>query len=332
MPQSSKKRSAMRPGGRSQVIRHSRPGPEITKKAQINRLTRVSNDPVEINKATGAGKCIVRLSTGDFTYRAIPFGVRSSVDLGADSYALMGGGYMVTLAALSKYISDIRLEVNGGPLQEWDTDELITVNDFYDFKFHGGFTGFHFPGEEMYDSQKMRDLFALGTANLRSLKLILKQTNLFDSDTMDIVCVPHYVQEARPATFVTRTQPILHTFSGVGKHTYNELPTGDDIQSIWVIGDGISHLKLEVDGETLIDGHIDDYKAYLRSVNRDNSPLDDQWFIDFQAEGEATALAALDLPGEVRRGAKVKVTLTTTQAETPVKFITNHVGTYHKVR
>lgn len=332
MQQNQKQSAARNRGVRGRQVRVSRPNAQVTQAAQLGRLTRVTDEPIEVNKNGQNGRSVVRLDTGPYTYRAIPFGVRSEVDLGTDSYPLVGGGFQVRLDALSKYISEVRLEANGAPMQEWDVDELNTINDFYDLKFHGGFSGFHFPGEEMFTNQRHRDLFALGTANLKNLKLVLRQTSLFDPATMDIVCQPHFVKQARPATFVNTTEVVSHTFTGVGKHTFKDLPDGDDMQAIWIKGEGISHVKLEVDGVLLIDTHISGYKSYLHSVNRDKDSLDNNWLIDFMAEGEPTALAALDLPAELRRGADVKLELTTTNASTPVKFITVHVGPYHKVR
>jgi hypothetical protein len=314
-----------------QRIEVARPGNEITQNAQLSRFTRINSEPVDVIKSGQNGRTVVKLDTGEYTYRAIPFAIHSDVDLGADTYSKMGGGYIVENSAISKYISEIRLEANGAPMQEWDTEELRTVNDFYDLKFSGGFMGFHFPGEEMYTRQAHRDLFALGTDNLRGLKLTLRQTGLFDPDTMDIVCVPHFVKQRRSATFVTTTETISKTFSGVGKHTIRDLPDSDDIQSIFIKGDGISHIKLEVNGVLMHDCHIGEYKAYLKSVNRDKGALDNQFFIDFMAEGEPTALAAAD-GGKSRAKDGIKLEITTTQAETPVKFIVSHVGPYKAVR
>lgn len=308
----------------------SRPGQQIIQASQLHKLTRVTADPVEINKTTANGRAIVRLATGDYTYRAIPFGIKSDVDLGADSYAIKGGGFMVKLDALSKYITDVTLELDNNPLIDLTIDELATINDFYGFKFSEGLQGFHFPGEEMYDSQKLRDTFALGTANLKQVKLILKTTNLFDPGTMDIVCAPHYVMQPRPASFVTKINRQYASLAQ-GRTTYTDLPVHDDIAWLWIKGDKISHCKLEVDGAVLFDGHIGLQKGYLRSVNRDKAALDGQFFFDFHAEGEAVSLAALVGDGQRRRGAKIKLTLDTTEA-TSVEFLVGNVGTYQKVR
>ena len=250
-----------------------------------------------------------------------------------DTFQIVGGVHVVLDDKIYKYIENVKLVANGATMQDYSTQELLAKNEFHGLDLGRGEIGFHLPGENMYREQKFRDLLALGTSNLRGLKVILKQTALFDNATMHVQSTPHYVMQERPATYVLTTERVVKTFSGVGKHTFIDLPDGDDIQFIWMIGNGISDVMLEVDGEALIDCSLNQYKGYLTSVGRNNSALmSNQWFIDFHAEGEPMSLAALDQPVEVRRGARIKIDLTTTNAETEIQFVVGHVGPYQKVR
>ncbi len=317
---------------RVRAVRVARPSAEIIQNSQLGRMTRVSAEPTTVNQANGAGQTIVELATGSFAYRCIPFRIVSDVEIVGDTVPTVTGKHVVTLDKVSKYVTNVRLDANGSPMLELTTDELLARNAYQGLELSIGETGFHFPGYGVFEGQRVRDLLSLGTKNLSQLKLILQQTGAFDAATMKIESAPHWVNESRWATFVTTNQINTTTFSGAGQHTYQNLPSGDDMQSVWVKGDGISRIKIEVDKELLIDADLETYAAYLRSMGKDPAAFGDQFYIDFQPEGEPTALAALDQEADIRRGARVKVTLTTTNATTPVKFITTHVGAYHKIR
>ncbi len=317
---------------RVRAVRVARPSPEIIQNSQVGRMTRVTSEAATVNQANGAGQTIVELATGSFVYRCIPFRIVCDAEIVGDTVQMINGKHVVTLDKVSKYVTDVRLDANGSPMLELTTEELISRNAYQGLELSIGETGFHFPGYGVFEGQRPRDLLSLGTKNLTQLKLILQQTGLFDAANMRIESTPHWVNDSRWATFVTTNQINTSTFSGVGLHTYQNLPAGDDMQSVWIKGAGISHVKVEVDKELLIDADIETYAAYLRSMGKDPAAFGDQFYIDFQAEGEPTALAALDQEADIRRGARVKVTLTTTNENTAVKFITTHVGPYHKIR
>ncbi len=317
---------------RVRAVRVAKPSAEIKQNSRITRMTRVSSEPATVNQANGAGQTIVEFATGSFVYRCLPFRIVSDVEIVGDTVPTVTGKHVVTLDKIANYVTDVRLDANGSPMLELKTEELIARNAYQGLELSIGETGFHFPGNSVFDDKEARDLLALGTQNLTQVKLILQQTGSFDAATMKIESAPHWVNESRWATFVNTNQINSTTFSGAGAHTYQNLPSGDDMQSVWVKGAGISHIKIEVDKELFIDADLETYGAYLRSMGKDPAAFGDQFYIDFQPEGMPTALAALDQPADIRRNARVKVTLTTTNATTPVKFITTHVGAYHKIR
>ncbi len=316
-------------GGRK--IRVAQPSPEFLSQARLRRHTRVNTRPVEIQMNLAGGRSQIKLDTGPQTYRAIPFMITNDVAIAGET-TLTDGLHVVDTAFISKYISNAKLSANGAPMQDLSVDELIQRNAFHGQSFGNGVTGFHFPGPNMYHSVKVRDAFALGTANMRALKLELTQTAAFNPVTMEIRCVPHYVLEARPTGFVTTTERVTESFAAIGKHTFTDLTDADDMENFWLIGSGITDLKVEVDGEVLIDCNRHEYNAMLIADGRDPAAVGDNWFVDFHSDGEPRSLAALDLPAELRRGAAVKIDLTTTAANTAVEFLTTHAGLYKNIR
>ena len=179
----------------------------------------------------------------------------------------------------------------------------------------------------------MGDAFALGTKGWRSLSLELKtKQDFFDENTMEIVLMPHTVDRVVNAGFVVVTERLNKTFYGQGKHSYMALPVGDDIKDIWIMGDGIQHLRLDIDGETLYDMDQAQYEAYLIEKGRNVAALNGNWFLDIHAERDPRSIAALDRKGERQRDARIKLTVTTTQEVTPVEFLLTNADIYSKIR
>jgi hypothetical protein len=88
---------------------------------------------------------------------------------------------------------------------------------------------------------------------------------------------------------------------------------------------------MEVDGDILFDMDRATYESYLISNGRNVSALGSNWYIDFHAEGEPRSLSALDRVHELRRGAHIKLDLTTSNQETPVEFAMTKSGLYRKI-
>ncbi|MBV1863006.1 MAG: hypothetical protein KUG74_01100 [Rhodobacteraceae bacterium] len=326
-----RKRTANPNRPRNRRIRTAMPSPEEVKGTRLPRHTRVNGRVIEIAQNLAGGKSQVRLETGSPTYRAIPFSIVSDAEIVGETTEV-AGRHIVDTAFISKYVDNVALLANGAPMQDLTTDELIMRNNFHDQDFGEGVTGFHFPGENMYLSPAVRDTFALGTRGMRGLKLELSQTAAFNATTMQVKCMPNYVLMPRKTGFVNTTERVIQSFGAVGKHTFTDLPDSDDLQNFWLIGAGITDLKVEVDGEVLIDCNRHEYNAYLLSEGRFPAAVGDNWFIDLHSSGEARSLAALDLPAETRRGAKVKIDLTTTVADTEVQFLATHAGLYQNIR
>jgi len=312
-------------------IRMTMPGREAQQKARLTQPTRINTDPVTSHQGTAGGWTQIMLETGNYTYRALTFGIRCTASLVGITTEVQGE-HWVDQEHLVDYISDVRLSANGTPITEITIGELIDVNNFHEQEMGSQMAAILFPGEGLYHNDRIVDAYALGTKGLRDLKLELRQKAAFDSATMEIDCVPHFVKLTKAPGFVTTTERMTKQLGAAGKHTFRDLPDGDDIRSIYIIADGVQHVKLEVDKEVLYDMSKAQYDAYLIMNGRDPDALAGKWFLDIHAEGDARSLAALDRPREVRRGATIKLEITTLNANTEVVFLVTHAGIYAKVR
>jgi hypothetical protein len=317
--------------GDENIIRTSHPSGKVQKNFALYRPTRIAPDYVSASLGNKSGYQTYQLAVGQTTYRAITFAVVSTVAI-AGKTQVIGGKHFVLLSALAEFIEEVRIVANGTDLQRLSCSELMRRNTYHAQTLGPAFTGFHFPGENMYHNRMLMDAYALGTLGFRSLSFEAKLSPVFDNNTMEVVCVPHVVDYPKQVGFTYTTERINKTFSGAGKHTYKDIPVADDIKDIWIQGDGITHLKFEVDGDIMFDMDRATYESYLTSNGKDISSLNGNWMIDFHAEGDPRSLAALDRVGEVRRGANIKLDITTTQGETPVEFLITNAGLYRNIR
>lgn len=314
---------------RAPPIRQSGTGKQALNWADIWRPTRIDNTVGQIHMNT-AGKAIITYPTGDYVYRALPFYITSDSEIVGDTTQI-GGVHVINTDKVKNYIWQVRLMINGSPLHELTVEELQMRNGFHDIDFDIGQVGFQFPGD-IYYQDKHRDAFSLGTANVNSLTMELAQTANFNAGTMQIHTSPWFVRDSKPIAFTHKTERVSHTFAAAGKHTFMDIPVADAIKDIWIKGAGITAIKLVVDGKTMFDCTRMEYRSMLIANGRLPNAVGDNWFIDFHHDGQPVSLAALDLPHEVRRGAKIKLDITTTSADTQVDFIITQSGYYADIR
>lgn len=316
---------------RNRKVQTATPSQPMLKRGDLRRMTRVIPDTAIANTQLANGRSHITVECGVWTYTALPVVIISDVEIAGET-RLFAGRHIVKTEHFSKYVSSIDLRINQQLMQTWDVDLLIQKNDYNDAGLYDGFVGIVFSNPNMYDDKRVADLFALGTGNLKQVKLELVQTSAFDSTTMRIESRPHAVNERKPALFTHRTVYSPWQVHSSGWHEYTDLPTGDDIQSILVNGEGITDAVLEVDGQIIFEGSLSDHFNYLLMNGKDPAAWGEKFYFDFHAEGEPTSLAALDLPAQVARGAKIKLKLKMSQPTTEVIFQTTHAGRLVDIR
>lgn len=314
------------------VINTSQPSRKATRKFALPRPTRIIPDYVRATRGVKSGYETFELERGDVTYRALTFGIKSAASIAGITTAT-GGIHMIKVEHLSTYLGEARVVANGTQMQALHVSELITRNAFHGNTFGPVFTGFAYPGENMYWDRGLVDAYALGTMGMKSLSLEIKLEAAFDNDTMELIVMPHAVDIARGPGFTFTTERLNTVWTGAGKHTYMQLPIAEDIKDVWIMADGIERVKMTVDSDILFDMSRFEYEAFLTTNGRDVSVLGGQWFLDFHIEGDARSLAALDRPAELRRDARVKLEVVTSDpVNTPVEFLITHAGIYNKIR
>lgn len=313
------------------VIRTSIPNIDEANTFMLRRPTRIAASYISATLGNKSGYTTFNVERGDATYRALTWGIRCTAAI-VDVTVNIAGVHYVQRDKLSTYLGQVRTVANGSIMQEFSMAELTTYNKFHDIAYGPVFDGFAYPGDNLYSDRAMSDAFALGTKNFRSLTLEIQQKAAFDAATMEIVVVPHVVDKPMHAYFCNTTERLSTTWTGVGLHTYLDLPVNDDLRNIWIIADGVQHVKLEIDGDIMFDMDRAQYEAYLSHHGRDTAALGGSWLLDFHAEAEPRSLSALDLPDERRRDARYKLTVTTTQDVTPVQFVLQNADLYKQIR
>lgn len=313
------------------VIRTSVPAQKKAATLRLPRLTRITDQYVDATVGTQAGFSTFKLETGDVTYRAITWGIVCTGEIVGVTLPRDGKHYM-RAEKLKDYIGEVRLTANGTDMQSLSQEELETRNSYKGITFGPHYTGFAFPGSNAYELRQWLDAFALGTQGMKNLVLGLKATADFDPATMEIVCMPHAVDMQKPVGFTFTTDRSNQTFASAGTHTYYDLPIGDDVADIWVKGEGISHIRLEVDGDVLFDMDRMQYESYLIANGRNPQVLGGEWFLDVHCEGSPRSIAALDRAAERKRDARIKLELTTRNASTNVEFLVTHADLYARIR
>ena len=310
---------------RSQKIPHAGPSNKLRNQGDLHRIPRIIPDNAFETTQLSGGRSYIDITTGPWTYMSLPVVIVSDVAIAGETYR-KGGQHIVKTQHFSKYVSSMALRVNAQILLDYHVDELIKKNDYEDAGMLDGFVGFVFTNYRKYNDQRVADLFALGTGNLRNVKVEMLQTSAFDSATMKIECRPIAVHERKPALYLKRSETLPFTFNGAGQHLVSTIGVGDDIESIFIDAEGITRIELEADGVKQIDGSLADVQNYLLMAGKDPSAFGNKFFIDFHALGVPTSLAAMSTPEQVSRGARIKLKITTTQANTEVVVRTNYAG------
>ncbi len=313
------------------VIRTSHPSAKGTKNLRLPRLTRISDSYVNATLGNKSGFATYSLTVGDATYRSVTWAIKTTAGVPGVTNSVAGVHYIKN-ELLSDYLDQVRIVPNGSELFGMSQAELLKRNAFHGISYGPLFTGFAFPGEGQYDQQRITDAYALGTKGMRSLTLELQLKAEFDPDTMEVVVVPHVVDIPKWPGLVLSNERQNVTFTGAGKHTYWDLPIGDDIKDLWIQGANIQRIVMNVDGDQMFDMDRASYEAFLVQTGRDPSVLDGDWYIDFHADGVARSLAALDFENERKRDARIKLDVYTNGSTTPVEFLVTHADYYNKIR
>ncbi len=312
-------------------IRSTQPARGPIQRSKLSRLTRVTDMYFEPSIGVANGWTTINCEVGDVTYRAILWSIKCKAAIEGVTVTKDGLHYVIR-SKLKDYISEVKLDVNGTDFVDRTQSELNRLNDMQTHQLGPVSSGFLFPGDKTYTSEAIDDVYALGTLGLKYLRLKLKLTDAWDADNMEIMPMAWAVDQPRAPSFMLRNEKTNTTFAGVGKHTYRDLPISDDIRALWIMGGGISHITIKVDGDELFSGDRFQYESFLIEKGRNVLPAQDDWYFDMHAEGIARSIAALDTAAERQRDARIELELKTTTDSTPVVFDVTTSDLFAKLR
>ena len=193
----------------------------------------VSDDLLSIGSRLSGGVIEVNFPTGDYVYRGLATmvqGTEKTVVTGVTATNLMAfggdGWHYVKSAYLGKLFSRVRLEADGIEIFDFDSWERFIQYirmfgwDGRDTDTHE-FLGFGWPNV-FRDGAAVEALYALGTANIRDLRMKLYTTSDWKSE-MELRMPVWYSPVRRNAAHVISRQTYNRTLATAGKHAIDDI-------------------------------------------------------------------------------------------------------------
>lgn len=316
---------------RTGQIRTSGVNPEQARNLRVGAHFRFDENLPTISNQYADGTAVIDFPVGLYTYRAFGLRIENSVAIAGETISEMGV-FRLNSANLSKYVASIALEINGKIEQEYTAAELIDFNELMNWDVRDGIHWLCFGSPGFFKEDLHEDAYLLGTANIRSVRLLVKLQTAWLA-TMKLIVATEYAPVARPIGYIVTHRQQRYSFSASGEQTISDIPHGIDLAAIWVRalnGKRLDAYGLRVDDQQMFDCSIPAAMALGALWGKDTSQLAaGNLFIDFWREGDANkGLAALAQMQQVRRNADIRLTLNFGEAAAEIKLITFHCGLY----
>ena len=306
----------------------------------------VSDDLVSVSQPLSNGVIEVDMPTGDYVYRGLAMliqGAKTTAITGVTAPNLMTPGddqrSYVKEEHFGKLISRITLEADG--IEVWDFESYTEFEQYLRMfgwdaaGSHWAFLGFGWPNV-FRDGSPAEALYALGTQNIRDLRLKVQTTDLWKSE-MKLRMPIWYAPVRQPATQVISRQTWRRTLATAGRHVIDDVridkriwrliittPAGKPVsdyrveigdiewQSGTVVQNAIEAVKLSPPFGTQIAAGA--FRTGTGALNAVGSVIDLR--VDMDREG--LAIAPLTSQAQRRRDDRLKIELTTLKANTEV--------------
>ncbi len=331
------------------TFRATPPGGEFARRfdRKLPDYVNVSDDLLSIGSRLSGGVIEVDFPTGDFVYRGLAImieGKATSAITGVTAPNLMAQGedgrHYVKSGQFGKLISRVRLEADGIEIFDFESWQRF-VEFLRMFGWDGrnddlhDFLGFGWPNV-FRDGSPVEALYALGTNNIRDLRLKIYTSNLWKSE-MQLRIPVWYAPVRQNAAQVISRQTWSRTLATAGKHVIDDIRIDKRIWRIVVttnqakkitdyrveVGDiewqagravvnQIEALKLSPPWGTQT--HVGPYRNYTGALTGVGACLDLR--VDMEREG--LAIAPLTSEAQRRRDDRLKIELETASAGTEV--------------
>lgn len=201
---------------------------------RIPDLTHWDDKPVKVGQKLSNGQIEIDFSTGDFFYRAFMLKVEAANNTTIGSLTAAqsvtraeDNRWYVRSERFDNLFERIRLTVDGIDLwdfESWVEFEQFLAMNYWQFRPEDPVVYIGFGGPYTFaDHLPLRELFGLGTANLRDVKLTLYTTPQYE-DGMKLLCYAGYSPVRENSRRVITREVYKTTFATSGKHIFRDLP------------------------------------------------------------------------------------------------------------
>lgn len=318
-------------GGQPFSIPVSGVGPEQARRLRVPQHFRYDNSLATISNQYGDGWAVIDMPVGNYCYRQFNLSVTNTVPI-ASVTGLVGGRNIVFTADLATYINRVQIEIDGKVEQDFFISELIDFNKLMNWDMRNGLVNLCFGSPGWFKSDLEEDAYLLGTANLRSVRILVQLKAAWLS-TMRLNCGCEFAQVMRPVGYLVTMRRTRYSTNAAGYSTVSDLPHGIDMAAIWVRSInaiGVNNVQLDVDTETVFMGHLSEFQNLAQIWGKDylSLPVADIW-LDFWREQDAgKGLASLSLLQQIRRNAQIRLSLDFAATGAEYYVLTFHCGPY----
>lgn len=302
-------------------------GKELAARASTERHISKIRDVFSVSPAYSDGTATMDLKTGKYTYENLQFMIRSAAEIVGDTFAVDGKHYVST-GKLDKYISRVRLEIDGVVERDLPMDLLVKFNEMDGYDVLAGVAWMVFGGPHQFDDKRVEDVYALGTNNVRDLRILVDLTTDWVDGSMFVEGMAEYTSTNRPITHLRTVKSKKESATGAGQFTITGLPIHSDIGAIHVLGDNILSAELIIDDVEVMS--IGNYQllGFNRLYGNDPLALGNGMTFDFMRSKEISkALKSLERADQRKRNADIKIILEMAGAA-ELTVITDQVGRY----
>lgn len=303
-------------------------GGELGKKLRVPVINRFQTNLATVSGQYSDGTATAEFPVGAYTYQLFQLGVKSNAAIGGDTIT-KNGEHFVNTAALSKYIEEVTLVIDGVAERKIPIDLLVKLNASKGLNTSDGFAYMTFGGPHEFWDKRAEDAYMLGTGNLRSMRLDFKLKPAWADGSMFLHIGAEVARIARPLEFISTMKSRRVALGAAGEHTITDLPINADIARIYVFGTGLKKIEFEVDDEKVFDAHSYAIEGLNSLYGTDVTQLDDGVVFNFWRSGEVEkGLKSLESAAQRKRNADIQLMLETINANTEVQIVMELAGRY----
>lgn len=300
-------------------------------KLRTNGVYYMDDQLVTVGAFTPNNWGYVDIPIGPYTYRQFGISIVAPAAIvgKTDASGARNGVHIVTTAAITDYVDQIVLEINGAAKWSMTAAQLAAYNAYHNHDTADGVLRMVFGSPGLFGYNDMiEDAYQFGTGNLRSAKLRIKTKAAWVTGMMPVITT-EYAPVSRPLGYFQTTTETVVTNPGAGEFSITDIAVGIDFAALWVQAPGIKRAKLTVDRREVFDLSAWNLRALHTAWGKDYDGLGEGIMFDAWRDGDGIGLDSVsDSVAERRRGADVRLDLQMAAANTTIKVTVLHCGLF----